>query len=980
VSRSPRRGHARPSGPAQDQVPHWGEASAVSPSSVAEDWSAAASPLSSQRISGQRGAALRNWRVRSKLLASVLASVLAVAVLAGLRVSSAATTAQDSDTVARLATFGLKATELAHFLQLERTQTVRFVASGRKADRGDVDAQRARVDQLVSQYRAAERALGGEMESAVRTQVGLANTKLRDLAQVRTAATTPTETAAAVERSFTEVVTSLIDVGAVIPVAVKDRGLANAYRSFYALSEAKEAASTEQQLLSGVFARKKFRPGEFGRFSALLEKQDGQIEAFNLSGSAAIRGLYSRVVRGQDVDTVSSIEKLAYATDGTGAVSVDPQQWDGVMSGKLQLLRRAEQNVAMEVGSQAAAARSAALRSMWLAIAVAVAAFALSLAVALWVAQSMARRLERLRAATEDIASRELPDIVQRLQGADAATARVDLVDIPVDARDEIGQLTGSFNMVHREAVRIAVEQAGLRRTVSDMFVNLSRRSQSLVDRQLILIEELENQEQTPEQLDNLFRLDHLATRMRRNDENLLVLAGAEMDRPWGEPVPLIDVVRGATAEVEHYRRIELVSVVDLDVSGRAARDIVHLIAELLENATAFSPPQTTVLVSSRVISGRGDVMVEIEDRGVGLSPEMLYDVNRRLAEPPQIDVALSRMMGLFVVGRLAARHSVRVALRPSPSGGTVAHVELPAEAFTQALPMPPSGSAVPVTPEPRSVASGSSFFDDPGASRPTFQLPSGEPAATWDTAVPAGADGLRPDPRLDLRPVDESWDDADLERLDVATQPPLPRRSGSENPTATEARYAAAQPDPEGFSRPVDLPPADPQEANSTTLAIFDQVESEWFRYRSLDPEDTLIGNADMPEGAASSAEGSPQASVQESASTRESAGTRGPQWASVADEGWRVAQSAAAKPEVAVFTEAGLPTRVPMARLVPGAIGPGAASSPEPVRSASPPDPELTRGLLSHFSIGVQRGRHAATAASMAGGLPAHYEQEDA
>ena len=250
---------------------------------------------------------------------------------------------------------------------------------------------------------------------------------------------------------------------------------------------------------------------------------------------------------------------------------------------------------------------------------------------------------------------------------------------VGVHCRDEIGQVAAAFDDVHREAVRLAAEQALLRGNVNAMFTNLSRRSQGLIQRQLSLISELESREADPDQLSSLFKLDHLATRMRRNGENLLVLAGEEPGRRWTRPVPLVDVLRAAASEVEQYERIELAAVPATEVAGRVVNDLVHLLAELLENATSFSSPQTKVKVTGHALPD-GRVLVEIHDTGIGLSPEDLAAINERLAAPPTVDVSVSRRMGLFVVGRLSLRHGIRIQLRPSDSGGTTALVMLPVD------------------------------------------------------------------------------------------------------------------------------------------------------------------------------------------------------------------------------------------------------------------------------------------------------------
>ena len=214
------------------------------------------------------------------------------------------------------------------------------------------------------------------------------------------------------------------------------------------------------------------------------------------------------------------------------------------------------------------------------------------------------------------------------------------------------------------------------------MFVNLSRRSQPLVERQIPLIDDLEQGEEDPERLSNLFQMDHLATRMRRNSENLLVLAGHELSRRWNQPVALIDVLRAAVSEIEQYERVSMNIQDGIAVRGQAVNDAVHLLAELAENATSFSVAETPVTVAGHLLSG-GGVLLDISDQGIGMGAEEMAHANWRLDNLPVVDVAVSRRMGLFVVARLAARHGIRVRLRSASAGGLTSLVWLPDETVT---------------------------------------------------------------------------------------------------------------------------------------------------------------------------------------------------------------------------------------------------------------------------------------------------------
>ncbi|MGH2815030.1 MAG: HAMP domain-containing sensor histidine kinase, partial [Actinomycetota bacterium] len=346
-------------------------------------------------------------------------------------------------------------------------------------------------------------------------------------------------------------------------------------------------------------------------------------------------------------------------------------------SGRIDLLRGVETAVAGDVQAASSAAQSSASREAFLYTVLLVLVLVLTIALSLWLVSSIVGPLRTLTRSANEVAEERLPGLVDKLQQTnDPRTLDVVPEPVPVKSRDEIGQVSTAFNSVHRVAIQIATEQAALRKSIGDMFLNLARRSQSLIDRQLELIDDLERTEADPDALDNLFKLDHLATRMRRNSEDLIVLSGAEPARRWSQPVPLVDVVRAALAEVEDYNRVELLPIDEIGVTGQAVSDVVHLLAELIENATSFSPPGTKVQVAGQQVSN--GYVLEIEDRGLGMSDEELVEANERLANPPVVDFALSRMLGLYVVARLAQRYRIKVQLRHSWYGGITALVLLP--------------------------------------------------------------------------------------------------------------------------------------------------------------------------------------------------------------------------------------------------------------------------------------------------------------
>jgi signal transduction histidine kinase len=294
--------------------------------------------------------------------------------------------------------------------------------------------------------------------------------------------------------------------------------------------------------------------------------------------------------------------------------------------------------------------------------------------------------LRTLRADALDIATVQLPERVKRLGESTDTDAGLEVVPINVMSGDEIGQVARAFDQVHAEAVRLAGNEALLRSTYNAMFINLSRRSQALIERLVRMIDSLEQDEDDPGRLSNLFAMDHLVTRMRRNSESLLLLAGRETARKWSEPVLLTDVARAAISEIEQYNRVTLNMQQGILVAGSAVSDVVHLLAEIVENATIFSPKDTLVQMTAQDVNS-GGVLIEVIDSGVGIPDDLLAGINERLENPPVVDVSVSRHMGLFAVARLAERHGIRIRLRARSPQGIVAMVWLPDEIIEEDSP-----------------------------------------------------------------------------------------------------------------------------------------------------------------------------------------------------------------------------------------------------------------------------------------------------
>jgi signal transduction histidine kinase len=352
-------------------------------------------------------------------------------------------------------------------------------------------------------------------------------------------------------------------------------------------------------------------------------------------------------------------------------------KWDQGTNAKLAAMRSTEQFVASNVVTRATQLQQAAQQTALIYIVITALVLLIILFAALLVARSLVLPLRRLRAGALDIASVQLPERVRLLSDNLESAPNMEIAPIDVTSQDEIGEVARAFDQVHSEAVRLAGEQALLRSSFNAMFVNLSRRSQTLIERLARMIDNQEQTEDDPDRLGGLFSMDHLVTRMRRNSENLLLLAGHDNPRKWTESVPIADVARAATSEIEQYNRVTLNIPPGVSVTGQAVSDVVHLLAELVENATSFSPKDTPVHVRMQELTS-GGVLIEVLDTGIGVSEARLAEMNFRLDNPPTIDVSVSRHMGLFAVAKLAERHRVRVRLRPAVPQGLSALVWLP--------------------------------------------------------------------------------------------------------------------------------------------------------------------------------------------------------------------------------------------------------------------------------------------------------------
>ncbi len=392
--------------------------------------------------------------------------------------------------------------------------------------------------------------------------------------------------------------------------------------------------------------------------------------------NAQSRALFIRYVSPQALAALATQENTLIADPATNRPpALLPTAWEQATGAVTAGLTKATDQTSNLITDQAQHDARSTYLTLALAGGIGLLAVILSIVVSFWVGRGLIRELAQLRDSARELATKRLPDVVRRLAAGQH-------VDVPADAPElpsssvEIGQVQQAFSAVQRTAVEAAVGQARLRQGISDIFRNLARRSQSLLHRQLTLLDGMERRAGDPDELEDLFRIDHLTTRMRRHAESLIILSGDAPARGWRRPVPFVDVLRAAVAEVEDYTRIRVTADTGAALSGPAVADVIHMIAELAENAVTFSPPNTPVQLTGDVV-GRG-FAVEIEDRGLGLSDERRAELNELLDNPPAFDLSGSDQLGLFVASQLARKHNIKISLRTSPYGGTTAIVLIP--------------------------------------------------------------------------------------------------------------------------------------------------------------------------------------------------------------------------------------------------------------------------------------------------------------
>ncbi|WP_051342089.1 sensor histidine kinase [Pseudonocardia spinosispora] len=604
-----------------------------------------------------------NWSVPLKLTAVLLVPILLALALGALRIADQIRNADDLAARDRYIGLQSQVAKLVDELQTERDASSVFVAGNRV---GDSAALKKTFGVVDGAWADVQSAIGDPDTLAGGSQVAFGQVKgnFDGLSQLRGQVTgTGSDTAGVIAR-YTGVIEPLTVLEASLDRELNTPALAGLSAGLTAMTSAREQVALEHTVVGAAIGRGEMLPVDADTVRATDARLGTAIDQFRAGLDADQQRRYAGFATSPATKKFQQLKQTALSRVGArGQLGLSAADWDGAYKAVTSEMRTSEDGIRDEITStsadqQQAARNAAGVNSVILLLAMLAAA-----AVVFLVGRSLLRPLRVLRSTALEVAETRLPRALEAMRAGKIPDAKIK--PVAVRSTEEIGQVARAFDEVHGQAVRLAAEQATLQNNVSNMFVNLSRRSQTLVERQLQLIERLERNEQDAEQLANLFQLDHLATRMRRNSENLLVLAGSELAKRGSQPVPVVDVLRAAVSEIEQYRRVVVQQPPGVELAGRAASDVVHLVAELLDNATNFSPPDTQVVVGCTRTSN-GTLLIEIADQGVGMPGDELAALNARLAGDADMDVSASRRMGLFVVGRLASRHGIGVRLSSS--------------------------------------------------------------------------------------------------------------------------------------------------------------------------------------------------------------------------------------------------------------------------------------------------------------------------
>jgi Nitrate and nitrite sensing len=584
-----------------------------------------------------------------------------------------------------------------------------------------LEAQRRDSDKTIAEFRRSAGEGGWAVGDAQRIHIAEIARLLDTLPNVRRSVDQGGTPRISAGRPYDAVIDAAFKLAAANADGIDDKRIAREGLALVSLLQAREMMAREDALVSGVLAAGRFANAEHATFTGLVNTQRYLFTQAVNGMPPQARAAYERLARGEASTRLNALEDQIIQRARTGTrLTVTLGQWQATMHPLLEQVDKLVLDGGDEVVERSQPMAIGVIARLIAAGGLGLLAVIASVVMSITTARELVRQLERLREAAWELANQRLPGVVERLGHGEK-------VDVATEAPplrfgdDQIGQVGRAFNAVQETAIATAVQQAELRTGFRKILLALARRNQALVTRQLRLIDGIERRRDLEgEELQEIFRLDHLATRMRRNAENLVLMAGENPARSWKNPVPVFDVVRAAVGEVEDYERVAFQRFDEARLTGRAVVDVTRLLAELIENGLNFSSPGTEVVVSGQ--SATNGYAIEIEDKGLGMRREQLEEANQMLMDPPEFDLAPDERLGLFVVGRLARRYRVTVSLKRSPYGGVTAVALIPNDLIGDQSPEDARSAAV--TTGPTAVSAGGEETADTGHRAAVAVLP----------------------------------------------------------------------------------------------------------------------------------------------------------------------------------------------------------------------------------------------------------------
>lgn len=853
-----------------------------------------------------------NWKIPIKFAAVVLVPVVLACGLGFLHIRGQIRQADAYTHLGKVISSAEAVRTSATLLQEERTRTAELLVDDTTTPEA-VEEQFAATD---AAWDHATRALRAHSENGAGTDVvvGMAQDeverKFAEIAGLREQVLNGRIDPMNAINSYTDIVRSVLALDRTLIGQISSARLAPTATSLHELAKISHEVRLQEVLVLTGLHRGSFPPETLTQLGESETRRASAIDEFRAAATPHQRFDYDNLYFQPDVSARETSLRTVLSTQGGTSAGLSLAEWESVSQAELGALDGLETHMEAHLrdtteGLHDNASNTAGLGSVLLLSAMLVAGL-----IVVVVAHQLLGSLAALRRSALDAANRQLPRAVAEIRSG--STTRTP-PKVEIETNEEVGQVARAFDNVQTQAVNLAAEQAELRKSYSDSFVNVSRRSQSLLERQLRLFEQLERDEQDPDQLATLFQLDHLATRMRRNNENLMVLAGTDLTRRFTRPASPADLIRAAVSEIEHYPRVIVHPLPRTRIVGYVANDLVRLFAELLDNAANFSAPHTNVTVNGQ-LSKDGTFEFDIVDSGIGMDDVELEAANDSLNDDREIDVSVSRRMGLFVVGRLASRHRIAVRLEHGADGlGTRAAVSLPQELLLH--------GSTKHAPAPAQAESSPDFAPDASALVGSYNWSTAESeAATLDNLSPVSSASSR---------------NGAHQQHDHSNGIAHPSTNGKAAGLSTES-------DINGVHR----------NSVSPRPPLGDDLASAWFRATATpeadhDPTDTAAEGTSKGTSLSDVGEKFP-CSQEHPESSDHSA-----DWTSPLDQ-FRQRAEQVSEPKPDAFTSAGLPIRTPQEHLIAGNAGFEEAEPSQPSRR-----PGDSRRRLASFQDGLRKGR---------------------